>query len=193
MKKILIPALIVIFFAIPSFAQDGQGGLIGIYLDTWGEICDIEDCDLGSITVLEVRIIHKLAPEASASQFMIVESSGFTGSYLGEEIPETFGGLGNSRHGIALSYGTCYATPVQIMTVRYLIYGTSAPNSYIEVVGDPDESGGRGVVMVDCSDSPLLHPALGGRAYINGDGMFSCTTMPVELKTWGQIKALYRN
>jgi len=193
MKRLLIPALAVIFFTIPSFAQDGQGGLIGIYLDTWGEICDIDDCDLGSVTVLEVRIIHKLAPEASASQFMIVESSGFTGSYLGEEIPETFTGFGNSRHGIALGYAGCYESPVHIMTVRYLIYGTSAPNSYIEVVGDPDEHLGWGVIMTDCDHFPEIHPALGGRAYINGDGLFSCTTTPVEPKTWGQIKALYRN
>ena len=129
----------------------------------------------------------------SGSQFMIVESSGFTGTYLGEEIPETFGGIGNSRHGIGLFYGGCKSTPVHIMTLRYLIYGTSAPNSFIEVVADPNEPGGRGIIMTDCERTPLIHPALGGRAYINGDGTFACTTTPVELKTWGQIKALYRN
>jgi hypothetical protein len=188
MKKILILALAVIFYAVPSFAQ---GGLIGVYLDTWGEICDIDDCDLGTTTILEVQIVHKLAPCATASQFMVVTSSGFTGTYLGEEVPDPFGGFGNSRYGIAIAYGDQYSSPIHILIIRYLIYGTSAPNSYIEVVADPDES--RGIIMTDCNNPPLVHPALGGRAYVNGDGTFSCTTTPIQDASWGQIKALYRN
>jgi hypothetical protein len=191
MKRLLIPALAVIFYTVPTFAQ---GGLIGIYLDKWGEICDIDDCDEGSVTVLEVRIIHKLAPEISGSQFMIVASSGFTGTYLGEEYPETFCAHGNSRYGISIAYGQCYSSPLNILTVRYLIYGTSEKNSYMEVVADassphPYET----PVMVDCDDPPNLLEAVGGRAYINGDGTFSCTTTPVKITSWGQIKALYRN
>jgi hypothetical protein len=189
MKKVLIIALLVIFYSVPSFSQ---GGLIGIYLDTWGELCDIEDCDIG-ITVLEVQVVHKLAPCATAAQFMVVASEGFTGSYLGEEVIEPGGGLGNSQRGISVAYGDLFSTPKHIMTVRYLIYGTSEPNSYLEIVADTSHRDHETPLMTDCNSPPLLHPALGGRAYINGDGTFSCTTTPVELKTWGQIKALYRN
>jgi hypothetical protein len=193
MKKLLILALVVIFYCIPSFAQDGQGGLIGLYLDTWGELCDIDDCEIG-VTILEIQVVHKLAPCAAGSQFMIETSDGFTGSYLGEEFPDHIpGGFGNSRTGLAIGYGDILPSPIHILTVRYLIYGTSEPNSYIRVIGDSSPPSYDTPIMADCSDPPELHPALGGTAYINGDGTLSCTTTPIEPKTWGQIKALYRN
>jgi hypothetical protein len=192
MKRLLILALVVIFYSVPSFAQ---GGLIGIYLDTWGELCDIDDCEEGKITVLEVQVVHKLAPCATGSQFMIITSEGFTGTYLGEELPDPIGGcMGNSQTGVAIGYSAHLICPIHIMTVRYLIYGTSEPNSYIEVVADASSPFHYETpMMTDCSDIHQIHPAIGGRAYINGDGTFSCTTTPVEIKTWGQIKALYRN
>jgi hypothetical protein len=189
MKRLLILALVVIFYCVPSFAQ---GGLIGLYLDTWGEICDIDDCDIG-INILEVQVVHKHAPEVGASRFMIVASEGFTGTYLGEEVIEPGGGLGNSQRGISIAYGECFSTPRHILTVRYLIYGTSEKNSYLEVVADATCPHRDDVHMVDCSDPPYLYPAIGGRAYINGDGTLSCTTTPVQPTSWGQIKALYRN
>jgi hypothetical protein len=195
MKRLLILALAVIFFALPSFAQDEQGGLIGIYLDRWGETCDIDDCDFGKTTVLEVQIVHNLAPCVKGSQFMIVASSGFTGTYLGEEIPDPIAGfIGNSQSGMMIGYGGEYETPLHILTVRYLIYGTSEPNSYLEVVADASSPFGYETpIVVTCDNSGNTYPAVGGRAYINGDGTFSCTTTPVHVVTWGQIKALYGN
>ncbi len=185
MKRLIVLLLIILLYSVPS---SSQGGFIGLYLDPWGGICEIEDCKLD---ILNVYVVHKLTPAASASQFRVISSSGFTGVYLGDVVPQDMDILlyGSSQDGIAIAYGGCYESPVHILTIRYLVYGTSEPNSYIEVVGDSN-SITPGLIMVDCNAN--MYEAMGGRAYINGDGSFSCSPTPTASPSWGGIKALYR-
>ncbi|NIO00803.1 MAG: hypothetical protein GTO42_01475 [Candidatus Latescibacteria bacterium] len=186
MKRLLLLGVVVLFISTVSFAQ---GGLIGLYIDPWGDDCDIEDC---KVEIINVYVVHKFAPSPSACQFMIVSSDGFTGAYLGEETPLMNGCMfGNSQRGISIAYGECASTPVHILTLRYYLYGTSKPNSYLQVVGDPTNVT-PGIYIVDCTTPPTLIPAIGGRAYINGDGTVSCSTTPVEPTSWGRIKSLYK-
>ena len=194
MKRMITVSFVVLMFSVPVFAQ---GGLIGLFIDVWGENCCIEDIDDKNFRIIEVQVVHKFAPAASASQFTIQASDGFTGAYLGEEIPASMpagGFFGNSQRGIAIGYGECYDTNVHILTIRYFLYGTSAPMSYLEVVEYPGVYPTPGIFMVDCSNpaDPLLLPAAGGRAYINSDGSVTCTDItPTQNTTWGGIKALY--
>lgn len=188
MKRMITLVFVSLIFSVPVMAQ---GGLIGLYIDAWGNECDIEDT---RYRIIEVQVVHKFAPSAGAAQFAIQGSSGFTGVYLGEEIPASLpwgAGIGNSQRGISLAYGECRHNTVHILTIRYILYGTSAPLSYLEVIAHPTARP-PGIYMVDCSTPvPELYTAVGGRAYINNDGSANCTTTPVRTTTWGGIKALY--
>ncbi len=193
MKRLIFPVLLILLYSVPSFAQ---GGLIGLFVDPWGNICDIVDhCD---VEIVDVLVVHKDAPGATAAEFAIEASSGFTGIYLGEEISAslpTGACIGNSQRGIAIAYGKCLYSPIHILTIRYLLCGTSEPNSYLQVVADPRALPEPGIWMADCAWPPLLHPALGGRAYFNNDGSVVCSEIPTRTRptSWGQIKALYRD
>jgi hypothetical protein len=190
MKRMITVTFVILLFGVPVMAQ---GGLIGLFIDTWGDECCIVDIDKEKIRIIEVQVVHKFAPEAGAAQFSIQASDGFTGVYLGEEIPASLPGgcIGNSQRGISIAYGACQSSPVHILTIRYYMYGTSAPMSYLEVVEDPTAIP-PGINMVDCNHNPQMFPALGGRAYINNDGSINCkTTTPTRTTTWGGIKALY--
>ena len=186
MKRLLAFVFLGLLLPMVTFAQ---GGLIGLYVDRWGGICDIAD---SGIDIIDVYVIHKYTSGATASQFRVVASVGFTGVYLGEEIPLQWGAcIGNSQHGIALAYAHCHTSPIHILTIRYLLNGTSAPNSYLKVVGHPDPRiPDPKLAMVDCDSN--THPVLGGIAYINNDGSADCAATPVETQTWGRIKSLYR-
>ena len=186
MKKILLMALPLILFSIPAF---GQGGLIGLYTDIWGSQCDFED---RSYDILEVKVVHKFSPGMSGSQFKVQASPGFTGVYLGEEFSPQLTALfiGNTQTGIGIAYGACYSDNLHVITIRYIIYGTSEPLSYLEVV---THLGGAppGLWATSCDHIPQLLPAQGGRAYITNDGSAYCTITPNRNTTWGGIKALY--
>jgi hypothetical protein len=177
-----------------SAAAMAQGGLSGLYIDPWGNECDFDDNGFG---IIDVLVVHKFAPEAGAVEFMVRTSPGFTGTYPGEEIMIPNGAkCGNSYSGISFAYGECLSSPIHILTIRYVLYGTSAPLSYLKVVAD-SHAHPPGIYMVDCNRPyPNLLPALGGRACINNDGTVNCTTTPeqvtpTQVPTWGGIKALY--
>jgi hypothetical protein len=187
MRRLLVLLAVILISGGTAMAQ---GGLIGLYIDTWGDDCDIYDNGHG---IIEVQVVHKFAPQAAAAQFSVITSPGFTGAYLGEELPASLlGGLfGNSQRGISIAYAECRSSPIHILTMKYYMFGTSARNSYIEVVADPTAKP-PGIYMVDCAvPFPTLYTAVGGRAYINNDGTASCTTTPVRSTTWGGIKAMY--
>lgn len=179
---------IALVFAVGVPQVSAQGGHIGLYADTWGTSCAFENA---SYEILEVQIVHMDAPETAAGQFMLQSGGGFTGVYLGEELsPGVAGGMGNSRTGISIAYGDCYASPLHIMTVRYIITKPSPKGSYLKIVPDPNAVPEPGIWVVDCSFSELL-PASGGILIVNEAGAFCCASTPVVARSWGAIKVLY--
>lgn len=178
----------VCFLFLSSALVCAQGGHIGLYADTWGSNCTFDN---KPYAILEIHVVHMDAPGISASQFSLRDGGGFTGAYLGEELsPHVVGGFGNSQEGISIAYGDCYASPLHILTVRYLIEGHMPKGSYLKVVPDPHAIPEPGIWAVDCSNSTLL-PASGGIVIVNDEGVFCCESTPVVQQTWGAIKVLY--
>ncbi len=185
MKSFAMAIVILVFGAGLVMAQAGS---IGVFADPAGTNCNLLD---GGTGVLSVYVVHVLSNCATASQFAITTGGGFTGVKIGETYQFSLV-IGNTTDGVSIAYGTQLVAPIHLVTISYVISGTSSPCSWIKVVDDPTAPppDGPGIYMVDCQGA--LVRLTGGTAIVNDDGSCTCN-VPAEKNTWGQIKSLYRD
>lgn len=190
MKRLM--SLLVVALLAPAGAR-AQGGHIGVYGDSLGTQCRI---DVPTSGIVKIFVVHKLGAPTGGSEFTVSSGGNFNGVYLGEYFGTNAVSFGNSQTGIAIGYGGCWYDQVHILTVSYYVPSEPPVCSYIDIV-DFDLFGNAppGIHSVDCDGN--MWDALGGRAYVNGDGTCDCatpnnTTTPVEESTWGAIKTVYR-
>lgn len=185
--RILIVVLAVALI-VPAAAM-AQYGVIGLYTDQGATSCDVVDNGQG---VLDIYVVHTMVVGATAVQFKVQPSAGFTAVHVGDQTPYLF--IGNSQTGISVAYGECLGAPINVMTITYLFDGTSSACGYLQVVGDPNAPTGSGLFAVDCAPEWEMqaHDVQGGSLFVNGDGSCPCLSpVPTEPSTWGQIKAMY--
>lgn len=163
----------------------GQAGFIGLFTDFGYTDCSLVDTP-GEV---EVYVIHKATPGATASQFRIALDAGVDCVPVDviHNFPTT---LGDPATGISISYGICYPSDILLFTWVFSCSGTSSPCSKLEVVPDPAVATGT-IEVFDCNHFRLVGG--GGLMYVNPDGTCDCgEVVPVENTSWGQIKALYQ-
>jgi hypothetical protein len=136
--------------------------------------------------ILKVYVVHD--PEGPgvwthAAWFMVSGGGGFTGVWIGDTTPYPNGVVvGASPTGIQTYYGGC-VPPGHLLTITYMMSGTSAPDSYLEVLPDPEDPSMM-ILVVSCYGFEMMR-CDGGRLTINPSGV------PTESTTWGRIKGMY--
>ena len=157
---------------------------IAIYADAAHLSTEAFDLAPGILTIYLVHEVHEhLETAATSAAFQVFTSAGFTGVWLDDttQFPHT----GSSPTGITIAYLGCLPTPLNILEVRYTVFGTSAACSYVDVGPHPDH--GK-INTHDCSQLPF--PGVGARLTVNPNE--TCSPLPIESTTWGKIKSLYR-
>lgn len=186
MKKFVLTILAIMVAASPAFAQFGD---ISAYSDEAGTSCSIADAGAG---IRDVFLLLKHTSGATALKFVLQQGTGGTLSYVSDAVVAGFLSIGNSQSGIEVAFPTCQVGDVYFMKVTYFGAGTSAPCSYINVLEAADSPNPGEVIIVDCT-TPFgnVQNVARGQAIINPDGTCQCD-VPVNERTWGSIKALYR-
>ena len=183
MRKVLLFSLLLLCTCTLAFAQ--PPGSIGLFSDSYGLSCDLIDAP----GLISIYVVHVYTPGATGSQFRVdCASGGAVLTYLADQSPFLI--IGNSQTGIAVAYGGCYASPINMLTVLYLGNGTSPSCSYCRVVPDPIAVPLE-ILVSDCQDPPNLLISTGGTLIINPNPSCYCD-IPVEETSWGQIKSLYK-
>jgi hypothetical protein len=178
-RHLLLAALYSLLVATASFAQ--IPGKIGVYADAAATNCYIVD-DGG---VVEAHMLHVLTDGAIGLSYRL-DASATDWIHLGDNWEFELV-LGSSVEGVSIAYTECLSGSIYLGVALFM--GSSEPPcTEVSIVGDPKSITGE-IEAISCSDTRMF-PA-GGRAVINADQTCQCT-VPVEITTWGTIKALYR-
>jgi len=161
---------------------DEAAGWIGVFADQNGTDCSLQDSGPGTVTYYVVQVGSQ---GATASEFKI-ETSGFTGVYVGKTSPFPLIIGDDPMTGISIAYGACLTGPIHILSLTYTIDGSTPPCSWIRVVPHP-VSGDIGTV--DCNNDLLS--ARGLTSYINNDGSCPCSA-PATVTTWDRVREVMR-
>jgi hypothetical protein len=182
MRVALLFAACAALLLVPRAAA-AQTDEIGLYSDAGYSNCKLIDDAPGQA---KVYVVHHVTSGATASQFMIRESSGVMLTYLYEQSPFNLI-IGNTQSGIAISYTSCLYSDVLVSVITYLKSGSSSACSSLQVVADPNCSI-DGIEVVGCFENVM--EGSGTRLVINPDG--SCDCGPTsEMTNWGRIKDRY--
>ncbi len=180
LKNGVLAVLGCMLLATTGTAQEPPDGTISLYSDSLFTTSEASDTAPGILTVYVVHDKMTTANGHVGTWFMVSGGGGFTGTLLDETVPHPVF-LGSSPSGIIIAFGTCLSQPQHLLTIRYVLSGTSATDSYLQVLPHPDD--GR-IIVEDCNF--WNNPATGGALTVNP------SVVPTEATTWGRIKALYR-
>lgn len=181
MRKSLILTVGLLVCSTMAFAQAGH---ISLYSELSFSDCSMEDVVPGLQTIY---VVHKDTPGATASHFLIETGGGFGCVWVGEQV---YGGiiicpLGPCPSGYYISYGSCLASDILLISYQYFCQGTSPPCAWLRAVRPP---GSRKIEIVDCQSNILAGG--GGTMYVNPDETCNCE-LPISASNWGKIKSLY--
>jgi hypothetical protein len=185
MKRLLVLSLLALaVFATCAAANPIKG--------PWGNLVpspiptrtDLMICDT-SLGILNIYVILNMWPGATAVQFSAPRPPCFTATYLADAYPFAVT-IGNSQTGVGIGFGTCRVSPVHVLTMTFLAYGTTPPDCVYPTRADPAYS--SWIEIVDCAFMP--HWVGDGGNYINPPEA-GCGTIPAETMTWGQVKSLF--
>ena len=180
MKKALMLSMALMLVASSAFAQ--AGGTIEL-VEKFSGLCYINAASSGFSTI---SVLHNVAA-ATASEYSIDWSNAVGAAYLFQTV---LIGLNIGTHapgdGYSAAYGACINGP-SINHAEFGLNGAWGPCSYLEVVNHAIS--GK-LVGVDCGNAE--QPAAGAKLWLGGDDV-ACggCLVPVQEKTWGEIKSLY--
>ena len=137
MRSLLSCAALVMTVFLVSTAS-AQTGTICLYADPQGTQCNISDTAPG---LLSVYVIHSPlgTPQGGAvgAQFSAPKPDCMVGAtWIVDESPFA-SAIGSSQTGVAIGYGRCIADPTHVLTVKYMVSGSSGTDCAYEVVRDP--------------------------------------------------------
>lgn len=163
------------------------------------------ECQLGNDQgpgLRSVYVIHAFNAGAFASRFRVSLGSGATMSYVSET--HAFATtLGDTQSGMTVCYGACVENTL-VATMTYMSYASDDNCSKVLVLPHPSA---ETVEIIDCYGVPRVATvrdlnilAPGGicgcptaHGFPGTAQYFDCVPLPVENKTWGAVKALFRN
>jgi len=198
MKSIVVVSVALLLFVIsPADAQRVQGQL-QLYNDESGVDCIIQDMS-GIVTVYVYFFDYFSNDRILAVQFGAPLPDCWPGAiWLGDTSP-WLTSIGDSQlndpSGWSIAFGECQIPPVFVGSIIYLSQGlapTCCPYPVVKAAdGHPEIPMPVGAA---CSEpDPVLIGIEAGTSYINGDHTCPCIwPVPVQEKTWGGIKSLYR-
>jgi len=168
---------------IASIAGAQQPGTIAVYA-----LEDRSDCRIIDAPGLVHAYVYHIGTDGSlASQFMLQLAGGASLIYV-TDVFKVGLQLGTTVTGVGISYQACLSGPIYLADVLFTATGTSPACSTIDVVADPVAVTGN-IEAVDCALNKFFPTGQG--AIIGGDQGSCPCPVPVEVRTWGSIKALY--
>jgi len=187
--------------ALSPSSVSAQFDTIELSVNEFGQECQmINDSGPGLRTVY---VRHIFTPGSMGSRFRVSLDPGVTLTYISEThtFPMT---LGDTQSGISICYGVCMVPLEVLVTITYMYYGSSVTCPRLRVLPHPDA---ETIEVINCLGTPegaraqdmfVVAPngACGCPTQTAFPGMpktFTCTPVPVQSKTWGAVKALYRN
>jgi hypothetical protein len=152
MKRSLI-LIVAIGCLMAGTALSQTGGAIGIFGDP-GATTYFKD-EVSGLSTYYLVLVNSQG--ATAVQFSAPIPECFEGAvYLGENTPfPTM--LGNSQTGVAIAFGTCLMSPVELLRVSVITTGQTGVCCRFPVLPDPMEPSGE-ILYTDCT---MLVPAIG--------------------------------
>ena len=183
MNRLLLAVVIVILS--PGLAL-AQGGIVGLYADTDGAVCDIPDVS----GTLSFHVVLTMTPGATAVGFSaprpacMVDASWLSDSHV---FPVT---IFNSQDGIGIGFGACLTGPIHVLTINYTSCGKIEPCCVYPILPDMNQLSGE-VETTDCSSTFEIVYAVGASAVINPDATCPCSSVAAEETSWGRIKSMY--
>ena len=181
--KYFVVSLVLIALCFVVVNDSASSEWVALFVDPGHSSCEF--ADNGGLVI--VYIAHISSVGATNSKWMLdLGTLGWT--HMGEILAQGFTSEGTALTGISVSYGGCINNHFDIMTITF--FGSfGAPCTEIRIVASPDAVSGK-IESVDCVGN-LIHPS-GGDGLVNPDGSCISWCTPIESRTWGQIKALYR-
>lgn len=185
--------VVILSFAVAAFGGDG---FVAVYTDEAGTNCNIVDESPGLITLY---LVYKGPHQVLAASIMLEQSGGSQLTYLSATMPPQMpdgGFLGSPETGAGVAFGDFYDPPVHFMTVHYWGSGVSAKCGRVTVWNDPRSPRRPDLVEIVVS-GPSVIQVPGGYAVVNPNPHCRCDAemggipTPVEVTTWGGVKALY--
>jgi hypothetical protein len=167
MKRLFLVTLVLLCASSSAFAQSGT---VCLFSDSLGTACSFVDNGPG---VLKIYVVHKYTTGATAVQFAAPMPACMAGASWLSDIGVWPVTIGSSQTGVSVGYGTCLQGPVHVMTMQFLVTGSTLPDCAYPVLADPRQ---EHVMISDCSNRALI--ASGGTSYINSGLPCECEDVP---------------
>jgi hypothetical protein len=186
MTRLLFAFLLLLLPLSVAYAQENT---LGLYTDPAGTNCNtiafpgVVDFYVVYDGIRGMKIISFSAPAPDCLSSAVHLADIYDAIYI---VPP-----GNSQDGIILSHFNCEPTPVVVMVVTYFFPILPQNCCYYPVLPHPQVASGL-IEALDCSDN-VFYPE-GLISTVNGDMSCPCPappTVPLDVTSWGQIKALY--
>lgn len=163
MKRLLLLSVVIGSLTVgPAFGQ--YGGTIGIFGDP-GATSYFKD-EVSGLATYYLVLVH--SPGASAVQFWAPIPDCFEGAvYIGESSPFPLR-IGDSQTGVAIAFGTCLMSPVELIRVNVYTTGQTGVCCRFPVLPDPAVTSGE-VEYADCTSPIPVKGFLQGGLAILGD------------------------
>jgi hypothetical protein len=184
--------LLIMLFILFGVVESLHAEFIGVFGDTHGCKCSLEDKVPGLMTI---TVLHVNSPRATRSRFAAPKTSCMSATWLGDTsiFPGT---TGNSQTGISIDYGQCHTGTFHVFTIVYFSDGKTTDCCYYQVLPDPNAVSGR-IEAVNCNkETVFIH---GRSEFINVTDECGCNLdepwcypVAAESSIWGKIKALYK-
>lgn len=181
-RGIAIGILVYFSCVVETSGQVVYHGILNLYSDSTYTSSEYVDTTAAIVNVYVVCKPYFPLEYAETSRFMIIQSTGFTGVWLGDTCPFV-SAYGSTPVGFEVWYGTSLKMPIHVVTATYSFFGTSSPGSYLEVVPHPEDP--TGLISYFPCGTCMLAFLEGGRLTI------SSVSVPANELSWGRIKALY--
>jgi len=198
MKLFLKVLAVTVLLVLAAQTADGQTDRVALYSDPAGEGCNLLDTGIASHWV---HVVYTGTSGFVGVEFQLMPTDGALLMYIAEAVPN--GGVltaGRADLGVAVAMGECVtSSPALILSVRYHGVGSSDVCSRVNILPDPQSPHENGdmIFLVDCSLNGLW--AAPGNLTVNPDESCECDVdvrdlpSPVAYKTWGGVKALYKD
>jgi hypothetical protein len=182
MRRVIFAVSAIVLFASVAAGQGFLPGQIRIFSDSSLEKPYFYDKNLSGPR--HFYVVHFGTDGAGGARFAVRVGNGFACSYLDET--SIFSTWGDALTGITVDYGDCLPASVLVVTFKFYCAGQTADCTLIWTAPDPTAPSGT-IEAFDCGGQP--YEAASG--YVIGNPTQSCLVNPVEMTTWGRVKALY--
>lgn len=166
MRGILLTGLALVLLHTSTSAQIPT---VGVFTDATGTDCSLLPGDSG---ILEVYVVVNSPVGVMAIDFMAPKPGCLNATYLGETCPFPTV-IGNSQTGISVALGGCWGIAAHVLTISYLVNGTTPSCCVYPILPSP---GNGDIQIVDCGYKIVAGVTI--ESTFNGDATCFCGINP---------------